>query len=121
MKGTDHNTGKVISGIAHIVQSLSRLLSTPIGSCVMLRDYGCYAFELIDNPADESNRLKLFTAITDAILKWETRVLPIKLSTDTSRAASGEFNAYIDAIVVEDIDNLSAGETITLTVPLLGV
>lgn len=121
MKGTDHKTGKRIKGLAHIVQSLSRLLSTPIGSCVMLRDYGCYAFELIDNPANESNSLRLFAAITNAILKWETRILPIKLSTDTSEAESGKFNIYIDAVVIEDIDDLPAGETITLTVPLLGV
>lgn len=120
MKGTAHNTSKRISGLAHIVQSLSRLLSTPIGSCVMLRDYGCYAFELIDSPANESNRLKLFAAITNAILLWEDRILPTKLSTDTSRAANGEFNIYIDAIVVKGLDDLPAGENITLTVPLLG-
>jgi phage baseplate assembly protein W len=44
------NTGKAISEIAHIKQSITNILTTPIGSRIMRRDYGSRLFEKIDNP-----------------------------------------------------------------------
>ena len=44
------NTGKTISEIAHIKQSIANILTTPIGSRIMRRNYGSRLFKKIDSP-----------------------------------------------------------------------
>ncbi|MGL4827152.1 MAG: GPW/gp25 family protein, partial [Vibrionaceae bacterium] len=43
-------TGYSISELQHIKQSIQDILTTPLGSRVMRRDYGSAIFELIDQP-----------------------------------------------------------------------
>ncbi len=43
-------TGKLLTEIEHIKQSLADLISTPIGSRLMRRDYGTQLANLIDQP-----------------------------------------------------------------------
>ena len=47
-------TGESIDGLAHLKQSVNDILTTPIGSRVMRRDYGCGLVELLDSPIDAS-------------------------------------------------------------------
>ena len=47
MTGMDRETGKSLSGIEHLRQSIRDILTTPIGSRVMRRDYGSRLFELL--------------------------------------------------------------------------
>jgi phage baseplate assembly protein W len=54
MRGIDANTGKALSGLAHLRQSVTDILSTPIGSRVMRREYGSQLFRLIDAPLNRS-------------------------------------------------------------------
>lgn len=74
MNGTDSTTGKTLSGIAHLRQSVGDILRTPIGSRVGRRDYGSRLFELIDNPMNPSTVLDLIAAAADALKQWETRI-----------------------------------------------
>ncbi len=39
MRGMNANTGKELEGIEHLKQSIIDILTTPIGSRVMRRDY----------------------------------------------------------------------------------
>lgn len=70
MRGTDSSTGKTLEGWAWIKQAITDILTTPIGSRVMLRDYGSRLFELTDSPMNPSGRLALFAATIEAIDKW---------------------------------------------------
>ena len=67
-------SGRQLSEMDHIKQSISDILTTPIGSRIMRRDYGSIIADLIDQPKSEVLILKLFSAIYTAITKWENRI-----------------------------------------------
>lgn len=74
MSGMQKATGKAIEGAAHIAQSIVDILSTPIGSRVMRRDYGSRLAELIDAPLNAATRHLIAAASAGAITRWEPRV-----------------------------------------------
>jgi len=74
MSGMHRRTGKRIEGEEHIAQSIADILTTPIGSRVMRRDYGSRLFELVDTPLTASNRLLWIAATAGALRKWEPRI-----------------------------------------------
>ena len=67
------NTGKPVSEIAHIKQSIANILSTPLGSRVMRRDYGSRLFERIDQPINGELIAEIYSDIVEAISTWEPR------------------------------------------------
>ncbi|WP_233253940.1 GPW/gp25 family protein [Limnohabitans sp. MMS-10A-192] len=73
MDGIGAATGKQLGGIDHLRQSIRDILTTPIGSRVMRRDYGSRLFELIDAPINRSTLLEIYAATAEAIAKWEPR------------------------------------------------
>lgn len=75
MTGMNAVTGRPLSGIHHIQQSLQDILTTPIGSRVMRRDYGSLLPELIDQPTNDVTLLQIYAAIVMAVIKWEPRVV----------------------------------------------
>lgn len=74
MIGTNASTGKHLAGIDHLRQSIADILSTPLGSRVMRRDYGSRLFELVDRPANAAFWVELYAATADALDKWEPRI-----------------------------------------------
>lgn len=74
MHGVNSQTGKRLSGVAHLRQSVSDILNTPIGSRVLVRDYGSRLPELLDHPRDETLRLQLIAATASALSRWEPRL-----------------------------------------------
>ena len=72
-QGTNRLTGKALSGRAHLIQSLTVLLSTPLGSRVMLPEYGSELSDLIDSPMTPLTRLQINKSIFDAVSRWEPR------------------------------------------------
>lgn len=73
MNGINISTGKSLSGVAHVRQSIRDILTTRIGTRVMRRDYGSRLPELIDNPMNELLKVELFAATAEALVKWEPR------------------------------------------------
>ena len=67
------NTGKTISEIAHIKQSIANILTTPIGSRIMRRDYGSRLFEKIDNPINGELVAEIYSDVIEALFTWEPR------------------------------------------------
>ncbi|EHU1559143.1 GPW/gp25 family protein [Acinetobacter baumannii] len=57
-----------------IQQSIDDIVSTPIGSRIMRREYGSLIPDLIDQPINEVLILKCYSAIYTAILRWEDRI-----------------------------------------------
>ena len=74
MRGMSAATGKPLDGEAHLRQSIADILTTPIGSRVMRRDYGSLLPELIDAPFNGSTLLKLYGAVATALMRWEPRL-----------------------------------------------
>jgi len=68
MNGVNSRTGKRLSGSDHLRQSVSDILSTPVGSRVLIRDYGSDLFSLVDNPRDDLTRLRIIAATASALL-----------------------------------------------------
>jgi hypothetical protein len=73
MKGTDSATGKTLQGINHLRQSIRDILTTPIGTRVMRREYGSRLYELVDAPMNRATLLELYAATAEALAQWEPR------------------------------------------------
>lgn len=70
----NRNTGADLARLAHIRQSIGDILSTPIGSRLMRREYGSHLPELIDQPHNDYTRMLAIAAIAAAVMRWEPRV-----------------------------------------------
>lgn len=71
--GINRRTGKLLTGWDHVEQSISVILTTPIGSRVMRREFGSRLFELVDAPMNDATILEVYVACAEAIEKWEPR------------------------------------------------
>ena len=74
MNGINASTGKPLSGLAHLRQSVRDILTTPIGTRVMRRDYGSRLYRLVDAPMNDATRLEMMAATYEAIETWEPRL-----------------------------------------------
>ena len=72
--GVDRFNGKRLSGIQHLKQSIVDILTTPIGSRVMRRDYGSRLYQLIDAPINRETIIDIISAVAEALLRWEPRI-----------------------------------------------
>lgn len=57
-----------------IENSIKDILLTPLGSRVMLPEYGSRIYELIDRKIDDEFRADLACFVIEAVEKWEKRV-----------------------------------------------
>lgn len=74
MNGLHATTGREVGGIEHLRQSIRDILTTPIGSRVMRRDYGSRLFDLIDAPYSAATKLGIIAATVEALMLWEPRI-----------------------------------------------
>lgn len=73
MRGMSKETGKELEGIEHIKQSIVEILTTPMGSRIMRRNYGSRLFELVDKPINRDFSLEIYAATAEALERWEKR------------------------------------------------
>lgn len=73
MYGMNRNTGRPLSGIKHLRQSISDILTTPIGSRLMQREYGSRLYELVDAPINRKTLVEIYMAVAQALNRWEKR------------------------------------------------
>ena len=97
MSGMDRLTGKHIEGAAHIAQSIYDILTTPIGTRIMLRHYGSRLFELIDAPLNAVTRQLIAAASAGAIARWEPRVRLSRVQVGAG-GADGKLSLFIEAV-----------------------
>ena len=67
-------TGRTVTDMDHINQSVKDILTTPIGSRIERRDYGSFLFLLLDNPHNAATRLRVIAATVIALNQWEPRI-----------------------------------------------
>lgn len=84
--GMNSTTGHAMTDDDHISQSVSDILSTPVGSRVMRRAYGSRLFELLDQPSNPALKLKLISAMYSALMRWEPRVTPTQITLEADTA-----------------------------------
>lgn len=113
MTGMSRFSGRALGGDAHLRQSIADILTTPIGSRVMRRDYGSLLLELVDQPMNPATRLRLFAAVAVALLKWEPR---LRL-TNIALAVRGPGDVEL-TLTGERTDTGSPGSIARLTLPL---
>ena len=68
------DSGKSVEGLGHLRQSIIDILTTPIGSRVMRRNYGSRLFDLIDAPINRETLVDIYAAVAEALDKWEDRL-----------------------------------------------
>lgn len=100
MHGIDNQTGQTLSGIDHLKQSITDILTTRIGNRVMRREYGSRLPELIDEPLNGALRLELIAATAEALARWEPRFKLTKAAP--SRAEPGKITIYLEGIYLPD-------------------
>jgi len=71
--GLNAETGATLSGWPHVVQSIRDILTTPVGSRVMRREYGSELPLLVDRPMTQRVILAVYAATAIAIARWEPR------------------------------------------------
>lgn len=106
MIGINKNNGKALSGLAHLRQSITDILTTPKGSRVMRREYGSRLFELIDAPLNSTTVIQLYAATAQALDEWEPRF----------KLHSTSVNSIVEGKVTLDLvgEYINEGKTITL-------
>jgi phage baseplate assembly protein W len=107
----DNATGRALDDVAHIHQSIRDILTTRIGSRLARRDYGSIVPELIDQPGNPANRLRLMAATVGAVARWEPRVRI--MSAGFAIDAAGNARVALDAVRV---DGPRAGQNISMAV-----
>ncbi|MYL22539.1 baseplate assembly protein [Halomonas alkaliantarctica] len=112
MTGMNAHTGQRLDGLDHIRQSVRDILTTPIGSRVMRRDYGSLLPELIDQPLNDALLLQAYAATVMALIRWEPRIRVTAIRRSVSADQPGRATLEIDGQTVE-------GEPITLEVPVV--
>lgn len=98
MTGLNKHTGTAVTSTdAHIRQAINDILTTPVGSRVMRRDYGSVLPDLIDQPLNEKTILRLYAATAAAVMYWEPRfkITLISLSFTKNGTATVEISGSI--------------------------
>ncbi|UYM14256.1 GPW/gp25 family protein [Endozoicomonas euniceicola] len=73
MNGTDAVSGKQLSGLDHLRQSITDILTTPVGTRIQRRSYGSRLFELVDAPMNRATLIDIYAAAAEALEIWEPR------------------------------------------------
>lgn len=84
MNGMNAHTGRAISGVDHLKQSIIDILTTPIGTRVMRRNYGSRLYQLVDAPMNNATLVDLYSATAEALAQWEPRFRLSRVQTDNA-------------------------------------
>lgn len=85
--GMNAETGRYMDGIEHIRQSIRKILTTPVGSRIMRRTFGSTVPDLVDSPINERTRLLVMSATATAVIQWEPRIRPVRVTMEMSDAS----------------------------------
>jgi phage baseplate assembly protein W len=109
-------TGQRLDAVAHLRQSIGDILSTPIGSRVMRREYGSLVPALIDKPDNLATQTRFFAAAASALMRWEPRVKVDRMAITRDTERQGRISLEITGSYVGTFGRESA--PLTLSVPL---
>ncbi|KAB8046216.1 oxidoreductase [Janthinobacterium rivuli] len=108
MMGMHAATGRSLTGLGHLRQSVADIITTPIGSRIRRRRYGSEVPELIDQPLNSATQLRIYAATAFALRRWEPRL----------QLASVQLTRDTDGAIALLLDGTANGQSITLAVPV---
>lgn len=111
MIGMNATTGRAITGLPHLFQSIGKILMTPRGSRLQRRSFGSDLLSLVDAPNNMATRVRVYAAAATALMSQEPRLQLRRISlADLSQAG----------VVVFDIEGaaLDTGASFTTAVAL---
>ncbi len=100
MRGMNRRTGRALEGRAHLEQSVEDILTTPLGTRVMNREYGSRLFDLVDTPVNRYTLVDFYAAVIEALIRWEPRLRVTRAVV--SSASPGILLIGVDAVDVVD-------------------
>ena len=74
MIGMDRRTGKPLSGLDHLRQSIGDILATPVGSRRMRPEYGSQLRRFVDLPVNEGWKSAVQAEVARSLQRWEPRL-----------------------------------------------
>lgn len=80
---------RMVTGDADITQSLGIILSTTMRERIMHPDYGCDINRFLFGDMDKNLISGIKSAVSDALLRYETRIEVNDINIDESEAGSG--------------------------------
>lgn len=108
----NETTGGQLNALAHLRQSIRRILTTPLGSRVMRRDFGSLLPELIDQPLNPVTRQRVLAATVDALRRWEPRLVIRRVRLQLGDA--GQLTVDIEGY------RRQLGDSVSMAIPLRG-
>ena len=111
LTGMRRDTGQPVSGIDHLRQSITDILTTRLGTRVMRREYGSLLPELVDHPFNDITRLRVCAATVMALMRWEARISLSRVQF-TGANLQGQTVLDLEGRVV------NTNEPLSLSVPL---
>ena len=106
MIGMNTADGRSLSGLDHLRQSIRDILTTPIGSRVMRREYGSGLFRLVDAPLTRGLLVDIYAATAEALDRWEPRFRLLRVQA--GQAGDGQVSLDLTG------QHLPNGQTVTL-------
>lgn len=97
MAGMHVESGTDLGGFPHVVQSIRDILTTPIGTRVMRRDYGSAVPAMLDRPLNALTIVDASVAIAEALERWEPR-FRLELVTIDRAAVDGNLAISLKGI-----------------------
>ncbi|HBR1366661.1 TPA: GPW/gp25 family protein [Klebsiella pneumoniae] len=108
--GLSPDTAGAVSDHDQLWGSVRKILTTPIGSRVMRRDFGSYVPELIDGPENAVTRLQLMSVAAMALARWEPRINLTTVNVVYTR--EGAVTAELSGTIIETMTETSSAITL---------
>lgn len=94
--GLNMTTGRAVTDHDHLAQSITKILTTPIGSRVMRREFGSLLPELLDHPLNDSTVVLLYAASATALVRQEPRLRLTRVQLQPSDQDPGRSDLIIN-------------------------
>jgi len=94
MRGMSATTGRSITDLDHLYQSVGKILTTPLASRIKRRPFGSAIPGLTDAPNNGTSRVRLYAATASALMRWEPRITVTRVQLFIDENDHGQ--AYLD-------------------------
>ena len=113
--GMNRNTGAALDGNSWLSQAVADILTTPVGTRVMRRDYGSLLPTLIDQPMNGRTVVQIYAATAQALARWLPALKLTRVNLDIDPAGSAKL-----LIEGHRTDTAAAGVPARIIIPLGG-
>ncbi|MGR7949608.1 GPW/gp25 family protein [Alcaligenes sp. RM2] len=94
--GLNMTTGRAVTDHDHLAQSITKILTTPIGSRVMRREFGSLLPDLMDHPLNDSTVVLLYAASATALVRQEPRLRLTRVQLQPSDQEPGRSDLIVN-------------------------